>query len=279
MEDPKRFFRYVIPGLVLMIEVSLYLLFSTHRNFLNFLKACGGNSGFPISVFIVSGGIGFCLANLYHHIYWSKCFRWLVPDHRDLIKDVVIKRKWLELENRRDGKEFEKPNVEDLNKKEAWLISNALWYTKLETSKIIKGAEPAIDRLVDIMHSLGSMFIGSILAIPIWLFAHHELTDGFPSFWEYFRTISLMIIIIWVHLSHYRRLVRDFEITSDIIMSDDLQKEYAEKNQTPKTLYIQQVDLIGLRNVHKKLKIPSILIYVGSSLAIVLSLIYLSVLY
>ena len=251
MEDARRFLRYVIPGLVLILEVSLYLLLSSKREFIQFLKNYGQNAGLPISTFIASGGIGFILANIYHYIYWSRLFRWLVPDHRQLIRNAV-KRGWLKLEDRRSGEEMAEVAIKRLTQKHAWLISSSLWYAKLGSSERIKGAEPVVDRLVDIMHSLGSLCVGAVIAIGVWLFAHFELSRALPDSWDLLRTAPVIFIIMAAHFHHYKRVAKDFQIISDTIASEELEKEFLSRNMIPTALSISQTDFREVKGKRKK---------------------------
>jgi len=107
MEEARRFLRYVIPGLLFFIEISLYLFFSAHRQFISALKELGKDLAFPVSLFLASGGIGFLLGVLYHSLYWTKGFRALVVTHLPLIKDC-IGRDWLVLTKREDGSQQRK---------------------------------------------------------------------------------------------------------------------------------------------------------------------------
>jgi len=90
MQDARRFLRYVIPGLVFVLEVSLYLFVSCRAEFVEFISswAEAWYAGFPISVFVGSGGIGFLLGVIYHVLYQYPPLSCLAVDHRPLIRDV-----------------------------------------------------------------------------------------------------------------------------------------------------------------------------------------------
>jgi len=95
----------------------------------------------------------------------------------------------------------------------------------MEVSQRIKGAAPMIERLVDIMHSLGTIFIGSLTALFLWSYAHHKLT-GKPQF----PYLVLPAIVAFIHYVNWRKMVIDFQITSDTIMLDELKEEPAVIN-------------------------------------------------
>jgi hypothetical protein len=172
MKEARRFLRYVLPGLVLLIEVCLYLWISSYHQFVQLIKEFGKDVAFPVSVFFASGGIGYLLSLIYHVLYWATGIRELVAvDHRPLIKDAV-NRKWLKLQRRGDEGEV---NVKELTQAGAWCIVTSFWHERKESSKRIKGANSRIDSLSDITHGLGTTVIGSIIAIPLWQCAHNRL--------------------------------------------------------------------------------------------------------
>ncbi len=62
MNEARRFFRYVIPGLLFFSELFLYLFFSANVQFVELLKEFqyfGKELAFPVTLFLVSGGVGF----------------------------------------------------------------------------------------------------------------------------------------------------------------------------------------------------------------------------
>lgn len=107
MEEARRFLRYVIPGLVLIIEVSFYLWLIDHKQFIELIKELKEISengiGLPISVFLASGGIGFILGVIYRVLSRFFGLRELfMINHQPLIVDAV-ERDWLELQRRENG--------------------------------------------------------------------------------------------------------------------------------------------------------------------------------
>ena len=236
MEEARRFLRYVIPGLIFFIEVSLYSIFSAQGEFIAVLKEWGKNIAFPISIFLASGGVGFFLGVAYHTLYWTKGFRSLVVTHVPLIKDCV-ERGWLKLQNREDGTDLA---VESLSQSGAWRVVTAYWHERREASAKIKAADPRTDSLTDIMHGLGAAFMGSILAIGFWIYTHFKLTGESPSWFFY----VLPIFISCVHFVNYRRVVKDFQSIVDIIMTDDMKDNY-EENEAAIIIGLSHNDLSG----------------------------------
>ncbi|MEK7845459.1 MAG: hypothetical protein AAB257_00655, partial [Nitrospinota bacterium] len=92
MEDYKRFFRYVIPGLIFMIEVFIYLLLSAFDKSKYLIKTYWLNAdvSVPISGLFVATGIGYLFGVIYHNLFhlirnW-KCSESLIADHLSLVQ-------------------------------------------------------------------------------------------------------------------------------------------------------------------------------------------------
>jgi len=245
MEDVQRFLRYTIPGLVLLIQVSIYLLFSLHKQFLDFVKDL--QTGPAIFSFIASGGIGYFLSTLYHWLYWKRLLRKNVINHTSLFRDAVD-RGWMKFSNSANGEDITEEIRKNLTQKRAWRFSSVVWLEKLGTSKTFEGANDRIDRLIHIMHSLGITLIGSVIAFPVWLFIHYKLSENnFPNSEQCLRTIPVIILIFLIHLDHFRKVVKDFEVIINTVTSDALQDECIRNNYHPAIINVASSELEELR--------------------------------
>lgn len=235
MEEARRFLRYVIPGLLFFIEVSIYLFFSAHAKFISLFRNFGKDLAFPVTIFLASGGVGFLLGVFYHSFYWTKGFRALAVNHMPLIQDC-IERGWLKLTHRGDGSELE---ISKLTQSGAWRVVTAYWHERRECSERIKAANARTDSLTDIMHGLGATLVGSLFSIPVWIYIHKKLMGSYPALFYYL----LPLTFLFFNFVNYRRVVKDFQSVVDIIMSDDIKKEYDE-NKTPVVMNLSPIDYI-----------------------------------
>lgn len=238
MEEARRFLRYVIPGLLFFIEISLYLFFSAHAQFSSFLREYGKDLAFPVTVFLASGGVGFLFGVIYHSFYWTEINRFFGVNHMPLMQDCV-ERGWLKLVLRKDGTNL---NISKLTRSGAWRVVTAYWHERRECSKKIKAANARTDSLTDIMHGLGTTFFGSLCAIPLWIYIHKMLVCSYPSWFYYFIPLGLLFL----NGVNYCRVVRDFQSIVDIIMSDDIKSEY-EKNKTAVVVNLSSIDYVANR--------------------------------
>lgn len=228
METYRRFLRFVIPGLIFLIELSLYLVLSSYTEFLALINIPEHNIAVPISVLLVSGGIGAFFAAVYHSLYLFPVIRWITIDHRPAIIDFE-KIGWLELRRRDNDQRIE---GKKLTQRVAWRIVSAFWYKKGISSKRIKGAYPRVNTLNDIMHGTGTTVVGSFSAVLAWIFIYSKLSNGYSS--NYFFILPFLIFLL--HLYHYRALVKDFRSIVEIIMMDELR-------EMPTTIYLAEDDV------------------------------------
>lgn len=243
MEDYKRFFRYVIPGLVFIIEVSVYLLLSA-KEFSNWIiNNCNNlKDGFDIAVtaFLLSGGIGYLLGVFYHALFHmvrntKKFWGCFIVDHLSLLKDA-IKRNWLNLERREDGNEVITPD--GLTQEGAWRIVTVFLNTRMESSERIKSAKQRLEGYGDIMHGAGTMFVSSIIAIPVWLNIHYNLSNNCPIW-----ILLFSILIFLIHLANYVNVVKDYQGVSNVIIANELQNEWCNNDKEPIIMYISEDEL------------------------------------
>src|SRR4030042_1189115 len=95
MEEMKKFLRYVVPGLVVVVEfigILALFLFLQNRELLklyisNIIKYGKNAEGFGIafSIFLLSGGLGALLATAYHNLISSRWIDELNVDYSELL--------------------------------------------------------------------------------------------------------------------------------------------------------------------------------------------------
>lgn len=163
MEEARRFLRYVVPGLVFIIEIMATLLLMDYPAFVELLSKLK-EVGAVLGIFIASGGLGYLFSNSYHWVYWSwphqKRF---AIDHKALIESLGDK---IQI---RDSLGDILP-VSALDKRQCWVIINVYWHTHLKSSKRIEGVNKKNDQISDITHGLGGTVIATLAAALTCLF-------------------------------------------------------------------------------------------------------------
>jgi len=232
MEEARRFLRYVTPGLASAIEVAIYLLISAPDK-MNNLVSQFTNVGTAFTLFIGSGGLGFLLGTIYYCVVEIPGLSNLKIDHRPLIANARA-NKWLILKNSADDSAVapESPISQD----GAWLIATALWHERIETSERIKGASKRTDNLADIMHGLGTAWVGSFAAFFAWIAIHWHLEKSLPSP-HYWILPLLVVVILYVNFTNVIR-------RTDSVISKILLHELQDKgSQETVIMYIDSRDL------------------------------------
>ena len=190
-EEERRFLREIIPGLVFIIELSIVLLLILcESQICEIICFFSDNISIPILVLIGSGGIGYFLGILYRFFYWI-----FFPLNSWGILESFLKENKLDLR-------ISKPMESEcfyFSRYGAWRIINVIFYSRIKESKCFSGAEGRNDRLVDYMHSSGTIFIGYIAAIIIGiiyiLFNSLQLNP--------IKIIILIFLIIALFLIHF----------------------------------------------------------------------------
>lgn len=236
MDGMKKFLRYVVPGLVVVVEFSLLLGLLLFFKDVPLLKQClqravklGDGVGGAISLFLLSGGLGALLATLYHLII-STCFvdRFNV-DYSQLLKffeenNIVQFRSW-------DDQKI--VSYKRLNKVGQWRVLTALWHGCTGESEVLKQAERRAETLHDIAHSLGTQLIGAFLVIiMIVLFEmYYSLHFG----WFY----VVPVFLFYIHFLAFEKVIRSIQN----VMSNIYVKEFGNTTSTPHVLRVCQSDM------------------------------------
>lgn len=228
MNDIRSFFRYVAPGLIFTLQILIYLSISLCPSRFSQVIDKLSNVGAILSIFLLSGGVGFLLSTVYHTLYWMPC-KWmdsLRVNHRPLI-ETAIKRGWLELYdhtcNPGQGKPIREDQIE--NQKAAWRIATAFWNIHKKSSKIIKGADERIASLDSTMHGIGTSLVGTILSFIAWWGIHYKICQICPftlcSGWI---VVIVFVVFFVVLFLNFLMVKRDFQSVYEIISNAQLKK-------------------------------------------------------
>jgi len=160
MDEVQRFLRYVLPGLVFVIELFIFFCISDKLCTVYWVVKHGG-AGPAVGLFLGSRAIGFILANIYHSFYGR--WRPFATDHRCLFPETPPGFRAVNLSGH---------SVYNLTKREAWTIIAQYCHSqmKLSSGKDIQGMALIADRLVTIGHAIGTTVIGTFLSIFTWGF-------------------------------------------------------------------------------------------------------------
>lgn len=251
MQEYRRFFRYLMPSLVLIIEVFIYLLITDYKQIKCFFQnifmnsATNGNSiatlvTIIITAFLASGGFGYLLGTIYHILFFhkNKYVKTYLVDHLRLLKNIRLTR-LLQLRKLCDNGIEEDIVEKDLNCLNAWHIITSFIHERVNSSERIKGAINRLDSLADIMHGAGTTFIGSWFAVFLWYVIHYKCLKNPTTINNYF--FILPIIIIIMHFYNFLRIAKAYQGVINIIILDELYKNFSETS--PLIIRISEMDL------------------------------------
>ncbi|PJZ23894.1 hypothetical protein CH352_18855 [Leptospira hartskeerlii] len=196
MTELSRFLRYSIPGAIFIFELAFFALtngkLSNHvSENLNWIVAIG---------FIFASSVLGYIFSCLHHI--------LLPSH-----DVESVRGLLE-------KEY--PELITKIDPISWGVFNAIWYSKSESSEVIKGATSKSKDISDWLHGAGASLIATIFAFIttlIWIVYDCLKYHSSPNL-EILFAITLNVILIFVFFCSLEKLkfqLRDFVASCIII--------------------------------------------------------------
>jgi hypothetical protein len=158
MDEARRFLRYVTPGIIFALELTILLFVLRPEWKLEKLLEFGKDSGIAtiLVALLASGGLGFIFSTIHHHLHSLK---WCdLMDHTQVINQ-------LRNEGVLDLQGLDKTYIP--TKKQAWVIVTAVWHQRLKTCDKIGSVEPRTKDLVDIMHSMGTARVASGTAVLV----------------------------------------------------------------------------------------------------------------
>jgi hypothetical protein len=198
------------------------------------------------SLILLCGGIGFILSTLYHTLSWLPVFRFLVPavDHRDLLK-YLCQGDWPLLKIRRRRWDNKNIDLNEIKCRGGWEIVTAFWHENRTSIKIIESANPRVDNLQDITHSIGTMYVGSLIAIlflfVFWPWYLCYTATPFLWGWHLILPVVISIMLALIHGQNYREVLLKYQGLINKILLDALE-EYRKKKGFYYTAYVAEDD-------------------------------------
>lgn len=234
MEDARRFLRYVTPGLLYVIETGLLLailvpwwLFPRLAS----LKTDAG-VGIVLATLLASGGVGFLFSTLHHAWHWLS--PWTSMNHESMIKRLVA-NDVLSISSLPKSKGPREVTSEDaIDRRLAWIATTILWHERLgRDPKAIGGADPRTSGLTDLVHSLGTTRVASLLA-ALTAFTAPCVLHGDPAFepvlggsWSVAGLIAG--VIFFVQHTNYARTCGLAQAVIDSVLADALIAEKGDR--------------------------------------------------
>lgn len=203
MNEGRRFFRFLMPGWLFLLELGLFLLlqfvvFQTledpqrsklwEQARLFFVQVPKG-AWTPLSLAIGAAGvpIGYLIFQLYYFCYWSRVnvqgwLLWRVNNEHALDQARTVYPRL--------------PRPVPFDPRGNWDPYTALWYQVLGKRGRDMGIEDRTQRMVDNYHAAGANFVGLHLAFLVWLLLNFLIS--YPAGWSLFSLRSLIAAVVMV---------------------------------------------------------------------------------
>ena len=227
MNDVRRFLRFTLPGIACILQLFLALLIAGDLKlggFEVFSEKAGMAIGTVLGAFLLSGGLGYLLAQLYWGLYWfGPICKKVAIDHRPLLKELSAK-----FENNFKIVNIQKEDIIDrLSKRDAWIIVTYHFDAKLEAKKGMFEVQNMSNRLMDVTHSLGATLMGSVLAIIAWILIHGQriITNNTCLKLQDCLVPIGWIIVILIMQSAYKSSLNAHEKLADTKFANDVIKK------------------------------------------------------
>jgi len=197
--ETRQFIRYAMPGLVLPIELGVYLAVSHPQELGAVLSKMEFGAG--VALFVLAGGLGYILNVVHHMLYWA-CplppYTW----RREWLKKTVValvKSKRMCLLSEAGKPTKIKP--EELTDREAWVVLSSLLHEQLGDIPKFKSAKGRMDSLADITHSTGAALLACLLVIPGWILCSIEW--GWCGWWRLCISASVFLVLLYAHCQSF----------------------------------------------------------------------------
>ena len=178
MDEARRFLRYVLPGLVILLQVVFILLLNHDleqiKQYTDF--------GTAIIAFLASGIIGFLFSNLYYIIHWEFYLRSKSFSKLDFIRLIE------------ENKELFKDHHENIpsSQREAWPVLNVFF--TMNYGKKLKYFERKTESISNILAGIGTTTVILICGVFIGSF----FLDTLKAIIIYsFCSILIIGILLW----------------------------------------------------------------------------------
>ena len=210
MDSERHILRYVFPGFVLSTEVALYVWLLSPGRWGDFRRTVASASA-VIALIAGSGGLGYFLGML----YYLTLYRLYAALHRAFLHRVET-RATVGLRFEAVGPGWNAVCIaKQLSLLAIWRVMDSLWWEKQQQESTFERLViPRVDRLYNVMHSAGTTFIGSLVAIALWY-----LIDG-RDWWVCFRTpwACVPFAVALLHVWSYGTMVRSCRATSETLL-------------------------------------------------------------
>lgn len=242
MDEARRFLRYVTPGLLYLTQAGILLALLVPHWTLPRLSEMNSEKGIGIvlATLLASGGVGFVFSTMHHAWHWRR--RGTRMDHSQMIK-YFVKEKAVVVNQLSKDQGLKKLEGDMITKEHGWLVTTILWHERLGSEdKRIAGAEPRAIALTDLVHSLGTARVASVVAsltaFGSLLLMDLRLSLDFADALRFVAAVTLSVVVFIVQHQNYVRTARLARtvidgVLHDVVMSSQTRHQQAASEEPP----------------------------------------------
>ena len=227
MPEARRFLRYVIPGLLAVLEALVFAVLAwpgeVPRGIVHATKDL--QAGSALMTFLVTGVLGYAFSAVHHTVSWLPGFRcFYAGDYRRFFRRALRAKLVMT-----DPAVSSCKCKSDLSVEEASQAMAALWNESRECSPHVKAANQRVDSLTDLMHSAGAACVGSVVAFGCFVGVACEFSGG--GNWS--RPTIAFAVLFLLHVRNYWKLREHTTRVVEIVFWQEL-----KRRQTPPTILL-----------------------------------------
>lgn len=220
MDDARRALRFVLPGLTCVFQLFAleHLLSSNGHSLWRQLWTDGANPlANVIAIVAGSGAVGFFLAAVYHSLRAGL-------NHTDMLVEAVssgiLRLYYQDPANARDELSLSPEETSRLSRAQTWAIFTAIWHARLQVSPFLKEANARTDSLTNLVHSVGTLYVGTWLSAVFLVLTRISVSISASSGQvAFFALLAFLLLFQSVSLFKVRSQAQS---TIDMILLNDL---------------------------------------------------------
>ena len=214
-----RFMRYVLPGLVVIAELTVAVFLAScfdskfrdgvAGSFVVTWLSTQNNSekliGLAASTFLMSGGIGYIFSVIYH-AFWNRVGRYYrhLPCLKYLVCNGFIVLKAADKCAAGGTQVIKAEELYKLSDRTIWQVFHAVWYIAQSRDAGLDHNDKVVKRQIDILHGQGAILAGSILSWMLFLTLVLRINDNSSSIWSvplilWLGWLLFLIVLWWLY--------------------------------------------------------------------------------
>ena len=229
MSEARRFLRYLLPGLAVLLECLLLGVVLNPPCIWSALCALGKTGVSAASLSVIGLGVvvgsGY-LFSLLHH--WTM---WIAPiypcDHRQFLQEAVDAQLVAFERRGEEPQDLGTVQVNRMCKQQAWRVLCALWYENLDRRRL-KNVNERQGTLGDLAHGAGAITAGSAISGALILWAYCEKAFVAVSVFRGLACVALWVAFTVISYLNTRALIQHAFRLPEIVLWDELRHGNAE---------------------------------------------------